>query len=1143
MLTAPSSSSSESVFENLFELIHAIPGRVRLRVQNNQEFDAAIALLRTKIESLQENCVIKPHSATRSIVVQFDPKAPSLFLEQLPLIQPQNNSQSSPQNNHQSSRTGNQTEPHQSNQKSSQQSKPTEPSERTIIRRIAPLVTGYATVQILGVSGLLSLPVFLVSDIVTREALKHLFAAIDESTEPPVESEDAAIERELEPHPFLNGLLNGSQNGSQRVLRNSVPSELNGSAVPIAGFTPIHSPTDRAKRSTEFVLKHSLPGRIRYQIPRLIYDAEYGRKLIYRVESDRRVTGVKVNSASGSLTIYYLSQISTPAELQANLEQWIENADSFKLPALTPKASASDASASDAKSSKIWDSLGLPAASLGLSVLWGIGLPIPPALVAGTVAIAAIPVVQRAIAGIVEEKKLTIDFLDLAAITITTVQGSFLNPAIMIALIEFGEAIREQSARSSQREVVDLLSSLEAWVWVERNGRTVQVLIEEVQHGETIVVYPGEQIPVDGTILSGTALIDEQKLTGEAMPVLRQIGQTVYASTLVRDGWITVRAERLNDETRAGQILKVMQDAPVHDTRIGNYAAAIADRMVIPTLLMSAVTFGFTGNLARAASILTLDFATGIRVSVPTTVLAALTFAARRGILIRSGRTLEQLARVDAVVFDKTGTLTQGEPIVVSVETVCDATSSADLLSLAAAAEQHLTHPVAEAVVRCARERGIKIPDRGQWDYEIGRGVRAVIDGQNILVGSRHFMESEGIDLLAIQQKHQSLQANGHSVIYVAAAQQLRGVIVYRDPLRPESRDVISSLRQTGIMDVHLLTGDNKRTAATVAHELGIAAAHTYAEAFPEQKVAVVRGLHADGKTVAFVGDGINDSPALAHADVSVSFANGSDVARETADVVLMENNLRGLPEAIAIARQAMQLIHQNTGIVAVPNLSAMLIAVTVGIPPLAATLVNNGSTIVAGLNGLRPLMNRDRDLNLLANRLEENSQSEAITVDQIQVAQAQFKTSEVDLIDIHLKTNSDRQNAGTQTISIDTLSELLSEAAIDNVIDDATAITAEGVNEAAAALPLSEGEICPEAVPQPSNQQAEPSAHPKASDYKPLSSRALAKRLHVSPTTLNRYKAKPDFSDWSRSLDPEGIAWCYQKASKQFTVLNPVLS
>jgi Cu2+-exporting ATPase len=301
-------------------------------------------------------------------------------------------------------------------------------------------------------------------------------------------------------------------------------------------------------------------------------------------------------------------------------------------------------------------------------------------------------------------------------------------------------------------------------------------------------------------------------------------------------------------------------------------------------------------------------------------------------------------------------------------------TSPLRVLQLAAAAEQRLTHPVAEAVMRYARAQEIDIPQRSKWNYELGLGVQAEVEGETVLVGSDRFLHQAGICMEREKQGgEESLyspyhQSEGISAIYVASNGELQGRMIYSDLLRPESREVIAALSTEGV-EVHMLTGDNRRTASAVAAELGISPQNTHAEAFPEQKATVVRQLHEQGKTVAFVGDGINDSPALAYADVSVSFANGSDIARETADVVLMQNDLQGLLEAIAIAGQAKQLIYQNTGLIAVPNLAAMVLAVLVGIAPLAATVVNNGSTVVAGVNGLRPMLNSSHNYTLSSGR------------------------------------------------------------------------------------------------------------------------------------------------------------------------------
>ncbi len=276
------------------------------------------------------------------------------------------------------------------------------------------------------------------------------------------------------------------------------------------------------------------------------------------------------------------------------------------------------------------------------------------------------------------------------------------------------------------------------------------------------------------------------------------------------------------------------------------------------------------------------------------------------------------------------------------------------MLELAATAEKRLTHPVASALVGYAQAQGVRDLERGEWEYQVGLGVRAEIDGESVLVGSDRFLRMEGISLEPLYQQYPDLE--DASSIYVASNGQLLGAIQYTDPLRPETKATIQALQAQGV-DIHILTGDHRHRALTVAEELGIAADNIHADAFPEQKATIIRQLHESGKTVAFVGDGINDSAALAYADVSVSFGDGSEVARETADVVLMENELESLVKVYAMAKQTRQLIEQNTRLAVIPNLAALSFATTVGLNPLLAAVVHNGSAIAAGVNGLRPLI------------------------------------------------------------------------------------------------------------------------------------------------------------------------------------------
>ncbi len=1043
--------------ESEFRVVHAIPGRVRLRSRGSSLISASDTVAQ---QLRQQDGVgeVQTNATTNSLVITFDANTVSLpqMLEKLQtagIFEASGKTELLPELN--------------SGTLLQEQSK-VSPLEKTlasidgasVAKSVIPLVAGTVVTSALGIQGFLAFPVFVVAENVTREVIKQ-----------------------FEPETPDSKQVKSSQKKA---------AELNGKSAPSNGDDKLLA----LKTEVAYTIVHAIAGRIRFRIPRIAEDAEYTYRLTVLTEADAKVTEVRVNTAAASFAVSYELKGISDEKMRSHLIDLIQTASKANVP-LNLKAEPTQEEPE--AENNFWSPLVFPAISATLSLLGGpLGVPIPPMVIAGSVAIAALPVVQRTIDSLLTEKRLTIDFLDLAAITITTLQGQYISPSIMLVLVELGEAIREQTAKSSKKQTLDLLDSLEQFIWVERNGEKEQISIHEVQRGDVVIVYPGDQIPVDGRIIRGKALIDEQKLTGESMPVMRIKGQSVYTSTLVREGQVYIETESVGADTRAGQIIKVMQDAPVHDTRIENYAANIANQAVVPTLLLSGVVFALTRNFGRAASVLTLDFATGIRVSVPTTVLAALTYAARRGILIRSGRALEKLAEVNAVVFDKTGTLTKGEAVVVKVETEGKSTSRMRVLELAAAAEQRLTHPVAEAIVRYAEEQGVNIPSREKWEYEIGQGVRAQIDGESVLVGSEHFLRQEGVYLNGQPKKH---SGESYSVIYVASNGELLGAIAFRDPVRSESREVIKALGAIEGTQIHLLTGDNKRTAKAVAQELGIEVENTHAEAFPEQKVVVVKGLHDAGKTVAFVGDGINDSPALAYADVSVSFASGSDIARETADVVLMDNNLRGLPEAIAIARQAMQLIHQNTGIVAIPNLAALVLAVVVGIDPLAATLVNNGSTVIAGLNGLRPLLANTEEQDLLTEGLEINSTEQAIETVPIQgeVSETSPNLEEVEEITTQQPSEEIQPNL---------------QQSLETKVEYASFLQSESLNGVR------------------NFQVVNGSARLNSES---LTGFALAHRLKVSETTISRRKSKPDFAEWTRSKDPDGVAWIYSKKTRHF--------
>ncbi|MDJ0599863.1 MAG: heavy metal translocating P-type ATPase [Crocosphaera sp.] len=696
---------------------------------------------------------------------------------------------------------------------------------------------------------------------------------------------------------------------------------------------------------------HHIPGRVRFRLHRLRYDRRFALRLQQLLTTNKSIKKVRLNDWTACIVIVY--KTDNKLEIEEYIVDIIEKAENNYE--LTTEVKPQ-------KKLEEWSSLKIPTLATLLAFI-ATKLSIPGLkLIAVLVLLqAAFPVVKRAYKSLADDQKINIDCLDSLALLFSGLQGQMLTPALVITLHELGDIIREKTARSTEIKTSNLLDTIGHFAWVERDNKIIHLKSEGVEIGDIVVVYPGESIPVDGKVIKGKAIIDQQQLTGESMPLVAGKDSYVYASTLLRSGEIRIQCEKVAYETRAAASLQLLEKAPVHDTRMANYAANLAEQLMMPSLYLAGLILIITKDPQRVASILTLDFVTGIRVSIPTAFLGALNHTTRHGILVRSGRTLELLSEIDTIVFDKTGTLTEGDIKVVEVETVTETLDAKTLVQFAASAEQRITHPVAEAIARYAQQENITILPRDHWNYEVGLGMVATIADKTVLVGSKKLLMSKGV----MVQETATMEAKfALSPVYVAFDGKFQGIIYYTDPLRPQSSDLIHLLQQGYEIEVHLLTGDNQTRATEVGKQLQIPLANVHAEAFPEDKAKVVRHLHHQGKTVAFVGDGLNDSVALSYADVSVSFENGSDIARDTADVVLMNNDLTDLLEAIAIAKETKALINQNTLMVVAPNLAALGLATTVGLNPLLATLVHNGTAIIAGLNSLRPLVQHHLETN-----------------------------------------------------------------------------------------------------------------------------------------------------------------------------------
>ncbi|BCS53189.1 heavy metal translocating P-type ATPase [Geobacter sp. SVR] len=582
---------------------------------------------------------------------------------------------------------------------------------------------------------------------------------------------------------------------------------------------------------------------------------------------------------------------------------------------------------------------------------------IPPVLRPALALYGALPIFRKGMAAL-GRRELNVDVLDASAISAAMATRDLLTASVISFLLKLGEYLEEWARGHSRRLLAEMLHCEDEWAWVVRDGEEVCVPVEDVRTGETVVVRMGAQIPVDGRVLEGEALVNQSSLTGESMPLFRCAGSTVYAGTAVEEGLLRIRAEQIGSATRVARMVGIIEQGEALKAECQSKSEQMADKVVPWSFLLSGLTFAATGSPARAAAVLLVDYSCAIKLSTPLAILASLARAVRSGVLIKGGKFLERLAEADAFVLDKTGTLTDAAPQVAEV-VAFNGFERQFVLRQAACVEEHFPHPVATAVVHRAADEGlIHSEEHAEVEYVLAHGIVSRLHGTRILVGSRHFVhEDEGVDVTVAEPHVAAFAGQGYSVLYVAMAGKLAGLIAIHDPLRAEASTFLALLRKEGIEKIVMLTGDSEATAAAIAGRLGIEEFH--AQALPDRKVEIVRDLQRQGYIVAMVGDGINDSPALSHADVGISLKHGADIAREACDVLLVEGNLTNLLEARTVAREGMELVHSNYRTIIAVNSLALAMAITGIMPPVLSAAMHNASTIGVGLKALKPLRRR----------------------------------------------------------------------------------------------------------------------------------------------------------------------------------------
>ena len=556
-------------------------------------------------------------------------------------------------------------------------------------------------------------------------------------------------------------------------------------------------------------------------------------------------------------------------------------------------------------------------------------------------------------------RKLEVEVLDALSIGVSIVRGDFATAASVMFLLRLSELLEEWTRKKSVGDLARSLSLNVDRVWLRTGGTEVLTPIGQVRPGDEVCVRTGNVVPLDGRVVSGEASVNQASLTGESVPVLKSAGAVLYAGTVVEEGECVLRVEQQSGSGRYDQIVTMIEASEKLKSTTESRALSLADRLVPYSLLGTAVTYLLTRNATRAISILMVDYSCALKLSMPLAVLSAMRECGAHHITVKGGRFLEAAARADTIVFDKTGTLTRATPTVAKIVPFGKWTER-DVLQVAACLEEHYPHSMANAVVKAAREQGITHDEmHSEVEYVVAHGISSRINGCKTVIGSQHFVfEDEGCAVPEGGQAAFDALPAELSHLYLAVGGELAGVICVADPLREEAAQTLSQLRELGVSKLVMMTGDNERTAAAIAKQVGVD--QYFAEVLPEDKARFVKEEKAAGRTVVMIGDGINDSPALSEADVGVAISGGAAIAREIADVTIAADDLR---ELVLLRRIAMALQRRtgwNYRFVIGFNSALIALGALGVLPPATSALLHNLSTLGISVRSMTDLLGQE---------------------------------------------------------------------------------------------------------------------------------------------------------------------------------------
>ena len=565
-----------------------------------------------------------------------------------------------------------------------------------------------------------------------------------------------------------------------------------------------------------------------------------------------------------------------------------------------------------------------------------------------------IPFVRRGLHCLLR-RRIKVELLDALSISISACRRDFGTAGMVMFLLEVGELLEEWTRKKSVADLARCMSLNVDRVWLRTAQGEVLVPVSQIQPGDAVVVRAGGIVPVDGLVLEGEVTVNQASLTGESIPVPKRPGGAVYAGTVVEEGECVLEVKQASGQSRYDQIVHMIEQSEQMKSEAESKAANLADKLVPYTFAGSLISFALTRNVARALSVLMVDFSCALKLAMPLAVLSAMREAGKSHITVKGGKFLEAVAAADTIVFDKTGTLTHACPRVAQVVPF-GGKEEAEMLRLAACLEEHFPHSMANAVVEEAKRRGLRHEEyHSKVEYLVAHGIASTVDEERVLIGSAHFVfEDEGCVIPEGEQERFDALPPEYSHLYLAVGRQLAAVICISDPLREEAKEVLSALRALGIASTVMLTGDSYRTAAAIAAQVGVD--DFRAGVLPADKAEYVARLRREGHTVLMVGDGINDSPALSEADAGIAISDGAAIAREIADITIAADSLWELVELRRIAMALMARIHSNYRFVIGFNGALIALGVAGVLPPATSATLHNLSTLGVSLRSMSRL-------------------------------------------------------------------------------------------------------------------------------------------------------------------------------------------